>query len=432
MRLRSYVVNVGFALAYALIFWWCYVAFLNGQLESFGYDLYRHDTGFIAMSVLVAIAPILCYRGTRALSSIVAVMIYIALYVPIILMFALGSPRHPDEILRTQLAFFIGMCLIFLADAADIRNPFQLSVRRNLMPMVVVLTAASTGYILLVYGNSLSFSSFGDDLYAQRAANEGLGSGLITRYVSSWLMTVLSPLCVGYGLFAKRYRYVWAGAVASLVLYMAAANKIAILLPIASVGLYVVMRNRLSPVFPTIVGAVVAAVAALMVISPMPGTPLFLATAILLNRTIGNGGQITMTYYDFFSAHPQTNYAHVNGLNLLTPPYPYGDVPIGQVVGQFYWSPFMNANANFWATDGIAAIGAPGILVASVACVATLAALNAITREFDHGFVAVAFLPFITVLLNQSLFSSVWSGGAFFLAVFFLFARRDMPRAVAR
>jgi len=37
----------------------------------------------------------------------------------------------------------------------------------------------------------------------------------------------------------------------------------------------------------------------------------------------------------------------------------------------------------------------------------------------------LCFIPFMITLLNQSLFSSLWSGGAFFLLLFFLFNKRS-------
>jgi hypothetical protein len=152
-----------------------------------------------------------------------------------------------------------------------------------------------------------------------------------------------------------------------------------------------------------------------------PDSTAFLVSAIVLNRTIGNGGQLTMTYYDFFTFHAQTDYSHVNGIKLLTHPYPYGDLALGQVVGQFYWSPLANANANFWATDGIAAMGLVGVFFASVGSALLFVMMNSFTRLYDTRFVALCFLPFVITLLNQSMFSSFWSGGGFFLLLYFIF-----------
>ncbi len=424
-RIRARAFALGAASFYALAFRWCYVAFLHRQFGYVGYDLYERETSFTILSVGLAIAPVVCYRGIRTISSVIAMLVYVALYVPIVLTFGLGSSRPADEIIGIQLCFLVGMCLIFLADVAVIKNPLRLTARGDLMPLILAMTAATTAYLLFVYRSNLSFSSFGEDLYVQRAANQDLGSSFVARYLSSWLTTVLSPLCVAYGLVTRRYRYFWTGAAASLVLYMGAANKISILLPVASIAFFCVMGLRANLVFPTVVVAIATIVGGLTALSPAPGTLFYLATGIFLNRTIGNGGLLTMTYYDYFLAHPRTDFSHVHGLNLITTPYPYGNLTIGQVIGDFYWSPFMNANANFWATDGIAGIGRSGIVVISICSVVVLGVLNSITRDFDLRFVAICFLPFTTILLNQSLFSATWSGGALLLLVFFLFARAE-------
>ena len=353
------------------------------------------------------------------------------LYVPIVLTFALGSSRPVAEIVLIQLTFMAAMAVLFLADAVVIRNPLKLDIGVDLMPAVLGVTALSTAYMLFVYRGSLEFASFGEDLYLQRAANSSLGSGLVMRYLSSWLSTVFVPLCLAFGLSSRKHRYTVGGAFACVILYMAGANKLMILLPFIYLSFYLLLRKRLSALLPVLTAALSVLIAGLLAISTM-GRAAFVAAAIVLNRTIGNGGQLTMAYYDFFSFYQQTGYSHVNGINLFTRPYPYGDLGLGQVVGQFYWSPFMNANANFWATDGIAAVGLPGVAIISVVAALLFVVMNAVTQRFDQLFVVLCFLPFVTTLLNQSLFSSLWSGGAFFLILFFAFDKRRTAAARKR
>ena len=126
-----------------------------------------------------------------------------------------------------------------------------------------------------------------------------------------------------------------------------------------------------------------------------------------------------------------------NAINKLTDAYPYGELGVGQVVGQYYFAPLMNANASFWATDGLAAMGLTGVVLASIACALVFVAMNTLTADYDTLFVSLAFLPFLTILMNQSLFSSMWSGGGFFLLLFFVFnrqsilVRRQPPAATA-
>jgi hypothetical protein len=411
------------AIAYTLMFYRCYVSFLFGEFEYVGYDLFRREPVFLAESVAIAVMPVLCYRGMRATSSAIAVLIYLVLYVPIIVTFTLGSSKGVDEIRLVQLTFMVSMSVIFLADTLIVRNPLRLDIGVDLMPLIWLLTALSTVYLLFVYRGKMSFASFGDDLYLQRDANAALGAGLLTAYLSAWLSTVLVPLCLAHGLTARKHRFTINGMVACLVLYMAAANKLAILIPFVYVAFFLLFRRHLTAILPVMTAVFVVIVAGMLSIAGLGQTALVTA-AIILNRTLGNGGQLTVAYYDYFAFYARTGYSHVHGLGLLTQPYPYGDLILGQVVGQFYWSPFMNANANFWATDGLAAVGLPGVAIISVALALLLVVMNSVTRGYDQLFAVLCFLPFVSTLLNQSLFSGIWSGGAFILLLFFAFNRR--------
>jgi len=135
-------------------------------------------------------------------------------------------------------------------------------------------------------------------------------------------------------------------------------------------------------------------------------------------RIAGNGGYITMWYHDFFSTNPYTYYSHINFINAVTGAYPY-DVQLGQVVGGEYWGD-MNANANFWATDGIAAMGFWGVATITFLLFFTLVFFNSITKKINPLFVLLLTIPFIYSLLNVSLFSTLLTGGGFLVLLFFI------------
>lgn len=426
MRPREYALHLGLALAYAMIYGWCYASFLHYHFAYVGMmELYARPTEFMVLSYVIAALPILAYRGVRAISSAISVLIYILLYVPIVMTFALGGEFELGHIVLVQLTFLVGMTMLFGADGIIVKNPVTLNLGVNLMPVVLGITVASTLYALAVYGTAnLRLVTFGADLYEQRFLANEAGGGLLIRYVTAWMTTVMIPLCLAYGFTAKKPLYIAMPVLSSVLMYMAAANKITILLPFVYAVMYMLLGgNRLRALYPILAASTAAAIALMIYISTK-GAAAFLAASLILYRTIGNGGWITKVYYEFFSFHPQTEYSHVMGIKELTKPYPYGDLGVGQVVGQFYWEPNMNANANFWATDGIASMGLPGVLVASLATTLLLMAMNSITRTYDKLFVLLSFLPFISILLNQSMFSSIWSGGGFFLLVFFLFNKR--------
>jgi len=417
------VVQPSLALAYVLIYIRCYVVFLNANFANAGVDLFRRDAWFLTAAVAMAVAPVLAYRGPRAISSVITVLIYLILYVPIIIAFALGSDRSFGEIIRIEVVFFIGMILLFLSDTVIVKWPLDLRLGLDLMPFALGASVLVTLYVLVLYRGSMHFSGFGAELYDQRDANNAIGAGLVTRYLASWQSTVLIPLCLGYGFVWRRKTYVVAAGLGALVMYMAAANKISIMFPFVSFAFYIVGRAGFRRFFTLATVALIAVIGAIILFAPPRGTPLFLATSIFLNRTIGNGGQLAVTYYEFFSYYPRTYYSHVKGFNLLTQ-YPYGDRQLGQVIGNYYWAADNNANASFWTTDGIAAMGLTGVFLATLACAALFVVMNSITREDRLTFVVLCFLSFVVTLLNSSVFSSFRSGGGFFLLLFFVFNGR--------
>lgn len=424
MRLRSYLINSGLALVYAAIYVQCYVWILNYYFDYAGFALYPRDTMFLTLAYVIAVLPTFCYRGWRTISSVISVFVYALLYIPIILSFALGSSRSIAEVVLIQLTFMFCMCLLFLADSIVVKNPLYLQTRWELVRPLLAVTIAFTLYMLVVYRGNLHFVSFGPAIYEQRSANAELGAGILARYLSSWLSTVCVPLCLAYGLVGRNYKYFAAGSVACVTLYMASASKVVILLPLVYIGFYVVFSSgRVRVFYPTLVSALSLILAALLKVTTL-GSMTFLISSLLLYRTIGNGGQLAVAYYDFFSFYPSTDYSHVMGLSLLTHPYPYGADGIGQVIGKFYWNADVNANASFWATDGIAAMGLFGVAIISVFCAFVFILMNSLTRAYDKRFVALCFIPFIMTLLNASLFSSLWSGGAIFLLLYFLLNKR--------
>src|SRR5690606_22155438 len=108
--------------------------------------------------------------------------------------------------------------------------------------------------------------------------------------------------------------------------------------------------------------------------------------SVLISRTIGNGGLLTFWYDDFFQNNPYTYYSHINFVNLISQSYPY-DRELGLLIGRAYWHEKMNANANFWATDGIAAMGILGTFLANIIMAVILFLLDFVSKNKDKLFI---------------------------------------------
>jgi hypothetical protein len=81
----------------------------------------------------------------------------------------------------------------------------------------------------------------------------------------------------------------------------------------------------------------------------------------------------------------------------------------------------MNANANFWATDGIASLGIFGVLLISIFFSFFLILLNALTELRKNNLHILVLIPFLISLTNTSLFSSFLTGGLFLVILLFVF-----------
>lgn len=417
--------NIGWAAVFTAVYALCYVLFLNRYFDYTGFALYPRDLWLYVITLVFAVAPAAAYRGHRALSSGIAVLIFVILYIPIILTFTFASEAGETRIMAVQAVLATCMSLIFLVDRLVIRNPFPFALAFDLYPAVLATTVGITLYLLIVYRGSLELVGF-EQVYELRSANAELGAGVLTRYLSLWLLNVFVPICLAFGLTARRPIYFIVGSAACLTIYMASAAKVAVLFPFVFVGCYLLFANgRLGRIYPIVIVSVGALMLTMLAIG-IPGSPAFLAASIVLYRTVGNAGLLTVVYDDFFAFHPQTNYAHINILRATTHAYPYGTEDVGVIVGRYYWAPDMNANANFFATDGIAAAGIGGLWIATLGILLVLAVLNSVARPYERLFAFLCFLPFASALLNASLFTAVWSGGAVFMVLFLLLSARSI------
>jgi len=143
--------------------------------------------------------------------------------------------------------------------------------------------------------------------------------------------------------------------------------------------------------------------------------------SLLFLRTIGNAGVLNFWYYDFFSTHDYTYFSHLNIINYLFNGYKFGNEGLGKIVGSYYWGASMNANANFWATDGIASLGIFGVLLISIFFSFFLILLNALTELRKNNLHILVLIPFLISLTNTSLFSSFLTGGLFLVILLFVF-----------
>lgn len=409
--------NLIVAISYVIAFYIAYVYFLNFHFSYLGYDILpgRDQKDFsLILTFILSILPMLLYRGVIGISSFLCIFIYFLLYVPIIITYHFSIDGSKLYIFYQQSLFVLGMTLLFVADRIQLRNAFSLKVDKNLFPVILVVTILCTLYLMILYRKNLRIVSF-SDVYDLRSENSKLGGDVITGYLSAWLVNVFIPLNFGYALFSKKWTYYLIGTFSCVIVYMATGAKTAVVFPIASYLVYKLFTKvNLKYAFFNF-GLFLSSVTAILTIMEFN-----IISSLLLMRTIGNGGDLTRHYHDFFLTHPHTYFSHVNIINALTQMYPYDDT-LGVTIGAYYWGE-TNVNANFWATDGYAAVGSFGVLLASLIMFFVFLIFNNISKSYNKVFLIVVLIPYLTMFLNASIFQSLLTGGAIFTFLFLSFS----------
>lgn len=410
------------ALLYAILFYQGYMIFLNPFFGYAGFEVNEPrliNYIFMIYTFVLTVLPIFFFRGVNTISAFVCIFIYYLLYIPIEITYFIDFDGDDMYVAYIQFLYFIGMCLLFYADRVQFKDKIVIPSEIDFFKVVLALSILSTGYMIVKYGSNLKLVSF-EDVYEQRSATSKLGADVFTAYISSWLAYMMVPMCLTYGLFAKKKIYFLVGIFASIIIYMAIASKTALVFPIVIYFLYRILKNRnLKSSFSYLGMALIV----LMFVSLLFDFNIY--TSILWMRTLGNSGSLTMHYHYFFQEHPLTYYSHINFINALSQSYPYGSKSLGEAVGTQYWGEDMNANANFWATDGLAAVGDLGILLSSFLLFIVFIFFNRICKGYNLIFLVLTLIPYIMFILNTSLFSALLTGGAFFIFLILSFSSTE-------
>jgi hypothetical protein len=161
------------------------------------------------------------------------------------------------------------------------------------------------------------------------------------------------------------------------------------------------------------------------------------AISLLYMRTYGMTGVLTGAYADFFSSHPYTLMSHAGPFAMFHT-YPFAG-SLGEVIGFDLTGADANANANFYATDGIAAFGYPGLILIGCIVGFGLRCIDAVAGLRSSELKCCAVIPVIMSLANTSFFTTVLTGGlGVMILIFYLWdaanrpATRQHPRAASQ
>jgi hypothetical protein len=392
---------------------WTYIEFLNVYWEHAGFAYDSPDPQGIAIAYILAILPSLWMplRIERP-SQYLYWLIYLTVYIPTELTAALWRQYVTSQALTVMLFLTCGMLLVRLSYAIppgrirrpSVRAPVYWTALSAMVVLAIIL-------VLTVYAGNIQFVSLYESNELRSAAREiDADAPVYVNYSLAWLGYTLFPLIASYGLYRGKKGIAALGLIGSASLYTTAGLRIFLFAPVLLMTASLLFRKAWSWIA---VWAPLGAALAMTIstLASLTGSlsGVLLGTLVSM-RTFGNNGLLTNVYAEFFAVHPLTYLSHLRGFNLFIP-FPYSN-SLGFVVGEhFFGFEEINANANMWATDGLAAFGPPGLLFVGlvVSCVFWL--LDTVTSGLPPRFAALSLSAQGLGISNLSLFSILLGGG---------------------
>lgn len=387
-----------------------------GRWDYLGFWYVGTDAWRLGTTYVLAMLPLLLL-STRVerFSTFIHWIIYFFVYVPAVLIPVLQGLT--DDVMTLAFTIFVSFLVIVgfpRLPALQHRRRFS---RRTFWLAFTSVYAVLLAYALFVFRDHLSLANL-YDVYGQRSIASDVATGTLVGYATGILSGSLNSFLLAIGLVQRRKAMFALGALGQVVVYATFALK-AVVFSVAVMVLFYFVLFRPGRVAIWKLGAIVCATIVLPLLLlwavEVENSPLLeYIAAMVFMRTYGMVGSLTGLYYEFFSFNPLTYFSHINVVGLFVE-YPY-DLSPGEVVGRHLNSD-MNANANFFATDGVASAGLVGVLLTGLIAGAIFRAIDSLLARPAWRLLCIASPAVAMSLANTSVFTTLLTGGLIFLIV---------------
>lgn len=409
-------------------FAWGYLGFAYRPMETW-------ELAFVSVSVAI-VAFAMPLRIERP-SSLVLWLMFVFVFVPTQCLTPIIGERGAEFYIESLLAL---TAVMLVACIVSQRKLPETMVGSSGLPgpafdlWLTIAFLVATLILFVMYRSIISFASI-DDIYTQRFAAADIAAAGGIGYVRTYYTTVVCSTLIALGLMVPgRKALAVLGAAGFVFTYMIDAQKMSLLTPVIVIALWVMLRRRWNTAV-LFTGGLAALTAFTALLVNQTAVVRYFADLVLL-RSIAVPGQTFAFYYDLFSAGGYTWWSNITGLGRVIPAPPaFANNPawpvLGQIVGDAYFGPLirLNANANLFAGEGVAAAGALGVLVIGLAWVVWLRLFDICSLGWNRTFVLLVTAPLGLLLTNTHLSTLLISfGGLFWLLILHYYkppARRD-------
>jgi hypothetical protein len=395
--------------------------YLPQQWPTFGFEINNESVVLALVLLVLALAPVLFLpKKHDKVSDFFNLIFYITVYVPTI--FVVGALDGGDgmTVLPIAAAYLAAMAIMSMLPSLRPFEPRGVLTKPGQVESVVLLAAAVVVAYLAVRYRAV-FDIVGlDDMYEQRKRAAEQFTRLDT-YLYIWSENVLLPILVLFACHWRRLRYAVAAILLCTVLFAILSTKSAVINLVAPAVLYVLFSAfRRDTLVIIIAGAallsLIAVLSTINVFDWRGQIAVFWAF-----RSLGLPGMFSFQYQEFFSENGHTYLSHVFPIKYFIQ-YPY-ELPMFNEIARHYYGSVSQANAHFLATDGSGGFGLLGVPAMALVCGCVFIIADAMTRHLPPHLVPVLCFGFTTFLTNVSLFTSILTGGLFFMLLIAYFWR---------
>nr|CDF66396.1 O-antigen polymerase [Yersinia similis] len=408
-NLKIIFISLFFLCAYHL----SYIYYIYPQFSYAGYSYHPSGITIILLAYFCSLFPLFFYKSIMTPSNYGLSLIYTFCFAPSLL--TLSFQWNQDVVLLAILLIMlsISMSLLFssvFGKKVPVHGGNHRNLKSNLSKVYIhFLTIISIAFLLNDNFGHMRFVSF-YDVYALRFEARDATSSILSGYMTMWLSTCFIPYYATVGILNKNLKFIGVSIFLAVLIYMANGSKSTLLLPFVIFSMAMILSIRRIDFLIVIITLMTSAIFILLCLD-IPS--LKMTKAIFFMRTLATSGWTLVTYYDYFSQHGYTYFSHIGIVNHLTGLYPYGDFSLGQMIGlEHSGSSDANFNANFWASDGLAALGIIGIIPATFFMMLVVYLIDRLAVDYRPEFVALWLTGFWISVTNAPITTSLLSGGA--------------------
>ena len=418
-------------LLFSASFNWSYVKWISVTWASYGLTYHSPNQtlltlGYFLPIVLSLLSPLRIRRPSHVIYWLLFFLVYIpGMFVPLYMQL-----DDSMTLFLIQVSLTCGMSLIAFSYRLTLLKFHHRPISPKIFWVIFFLLFGVCNLALLVvYRSNLQVASFADVYKVRFESGQVASSSTGIGYISEMLSNVLNPFLIAYGLNARRRKLIALGTLGQVLVYAIAAMKSVLVSPLFILLFYYSLKKDRGH-WSYKMGLMLAGTIfffTTLAIGVETGLRFDLASLIIV-RSIAMPGLFIGQYQYFFARSAHTYLRQIHLINVFFP-NPY-QLPLGMEIGRYFMGAgiygYMESNANFFATDGIAGFGLLGIPLMGLVCAAMFWVLDSCAKKYSIAFSASALTMCIISLTNTSLFATFLSGGLMAWMLLFIFMPRNM------